>query len=123
MNEQKTLLNKLLDKYERSTRFTEEKVSPRRILLKAGKKNWPEYQYENPYVRDAFNQATESLAAEMVLSYSWEREGKVLKEVWLNPDQLEQAYSLAGRTPLQNQLEEISSILQQSCDQCKTPCW
>ena len=51
------ILSHLLDKYERSKHLFQSSEAGRGVMLKVGpgKKDFPEYDYENASVRDAWN--------------------------------------------------------------------
>jgi hypothetical protein len=55
MNGEKIILNRLLDKYEQSTHFSEPGRSNRRVLIKTDGNGLSEYDYQNVNIRDTFN--------------------------------------------------------------------
>ena len=55
MTEQGVILNRLLDKYENSKHLSEPGTSTRRVMLRVGKKELPEYIYEDAAIRDSYN--------------------------------------------------------------------
>ena len=63
MNERDVLVNRLLDKYEKSAHLLTPGRSTRRVLLNIEKKDIPEYDYEYAPVRDAFNAAAKAFAS------------------------------------------------------------
>ena len=52
---QEILLSRLLDKYEGSKHLSQPGTSRRRVMLRIEKNEFPEYQYENAQIRDAWN--------------------------------------------------------------------
>ena len=113
MNEAKLILNRLLDKYEQSAHFSELGRSNRRVLIKTERSGLPEYDYQNVHIRDAFNAAIRDLTEKEVVFAEWlpGRKQLVVKEIWLNLEQLKEAYILAERQPLQNQINEYCALL------------
>ncbi|HWQ73164.1 MAG TPA: Wadjet anti-phage system protein JetD domain-containing protein [Desulfitobacteriaceae bacterium] len=123
MNEAKLILNRLLDKYEQSAHFSERGRSNRRVLIKTAGNGLPEYDYQNIHIRDAFNTAIHDLTGKKVVFAEWlpGRKQLVVKEIWLNLEQLEDAYILAERQPLQNQIDEYCSLLKTTAERVNTP--
>ena len=83
MNPRAVILNRLLDKYENSKHLYEPGASRRRVLLQAGKKTFPEYDYEQPEVRDAFNQAAQELEAQGLITLQWVKSREVIERFFL----------------------------------------
>ena len=63
MTEQRTILNRLLDKYENSRHLHEPGASPRRVMLRVEKNDLTEYVYQDADIRDAYNEAAKALEA------------------------------------------------------------
>lgn len=107
MNEVKLILNKLLDKYEQSSHFSNMGQSNRRVLLKCGDKNFSEYNYQHVDIRDSFNAAIDMLVKNQIVFVEWlpGRKQLVAKEIWLNLKNLDRAYELAGRNALIDQID------------------
>lgn len=109
---QKNILWALIDKYERSSLFIDEKQSTRRILLKfydGGKSDFPYYDIEQSERRISVNRAVLELAELNLISFEWmkgERDHIVAK-VWLNIDKLQYAYEVADRKSKRDVVDEI----------------
>lgn len=109
---QKKILSALLDKYERSSFFRDEKQPTRRILLKFyddGKSDFLYYDIEQSERRISVNQAVIELSELNLLSFEWmkgERDHIVAK-VWLNTGKLQLAYQVAGRKAKSDIVDEI----------------
>jgi hypothetical protein len=122
MNEEKIILNRLLDKYEQSTHFSEPGRSNRRVLIKTDGNGLSEYDYQNVNIRDTFNIAIRNLMDKEVIFAEWlpGRKQLVVKELWLNLGKLETAYILAERQPLQNKIDEYCGLLKALTERVKT---
>jgi hypothetical protein len=94
------IINRLLDKYESSKHLYEPGVSNRRVMLRTDprKKEFPEYDYENATVRDAFNEAAKELERQHLLAIQWLKGRPVLECITLNIDAVMECYKLVGRT-------------------------
>lgn len=114
MNEERLILNKLLDKYEQSIHFSQPGHSTRRVMLKPERDDLPEYEFQNIGVRDNFNTALENLKRAGLISVAWlkGREHLVANEIWLNLDMIDKAYSKACRHPLRAQLSALCALLE-----------
>lgn len=111
------ILNRLLDKYERSTFFRDGREPTRRILLKLydrGSTDFPLYNIEDSAMRITINRAVERLAAEGLLGFDWMRgeTGHILARVWLKPEAIDAAYQAAGRRPKKDLVEEVQGELE-----------
>jgi hypothetical protein len=124
MNEEKLILNRLLDKYEQSTHFSDPGRSNRRVLIKTTGNGLPEYDYQNVNIRDTFNIAIHDLLEKEVVFAEWlpGRKKLVVKELWLNLDNLDTAYCLAERQPLQEKIDEYTNLLKISA-KCINTAW
>lgn len=94
------IINCLLDKYESSKHLYEPGVSNRRVMLRTDprKKEFPEYEYENATIRDAFNEAAKELAQQNLIAIQWLKGRPVLECIILNVDTVQECYKLVGRT-------------------------
>ena len=95
MDYKKILLNKLLDRYEKSKSIYEQ--TNRRIILKM--KDIKEYDIENFESKKIFHDIINELKNENIIDYSWElyETGNILKEIWLNKDNEEKAYTIESK--------------------------
>jgi hypothetical protein len=109
---QKKILASLLDKYERSSFFTDKKQPTRRILLNfydGGKSDFPYYDIEQSERRISVNRAVTELSELDLLSFEWMKGERdhIIAKVWLNTDKLELAYEVAGRKSKSDVVDEI----------------
>ena len=88
MTEQRTILNRLLDKYEKSRHLHESGASTRRVMLRVGKNELPEYVYQNADIRDAYNEAARALEAQQLVWLEWVKGWPVLSTVILRLEQV-----------------------------------
>lgn len=98
MDYKKLLLNRLLDKFERSKSYLDAGVS-RRVMLKLGSADYPEYDIENSTIREIVNAGVMELNKKGILGYEWLKyeQGNIIHRVWLKPERVEDAYQEAGR--------------------------
>ena len=123
MNPRAVILNRLLDKYENSKHLYEPGASRRRVLLQAGKKTFPEYDYEQPEVRDAFNQAARELEAQGLISLQWVKGREVIERFFLQLEEnaLLAAYRMTGRLHPRERALQVIEIVQSALADCQTP--
>ncbi|MDR1136655.1 MAG: DUF2220 domain-containing protein [Clostridiales Family XIII bacterium] len=112
------ILNALLDKYERSSFFIDEKQPTRRILLNfynRGKSDFPYYDIEQSERRIAVNRSVIELSELEILFFEWMRgeEDHIVSQIWLNIDNISFAYRITKREPkgetVDNVLAEIEA--------------
>ena len=84
MKEARVILNRLLDKYENSKHLFQPGSSARRVMLRIDRKELPEYDYQDPSVRDAYNAAAVELERQSLVRLEWSRENLVLSIITLN---------------------------------------
>ena len=116
----KVILNRLLDKYENSKHLFEPNTSRRRVMLRITKKEFPEYDYEDAEVRDAYNLAAEELEKEALISLEWARRGLQLSAVILNLEAVEQAYSFVCRVHPRKQAEHVARLVTKELSDAKS---
>lgn len=114
MNEvmERKIITVLLDKYERSSFFRTDTTPTKRILLKLyenGKCEFLDYNIENSEQRIRINECVRVLAKKGLISYEWMKgeENHILSKVWLNMENLQQAYSLTHRQPQGDFLADV----------------
>lgn len=118
MPQGKTYLNKilflLLSKYERSKAFREGDAiiqRPQFVLKESGLAG--DYFDELDYLkRETINEALVQLESAGVIETKWVRfqVRKEAERVYLNPEALEKAYSMAGISPKANKLEQLAVV-------------
>lgn len=125
MNYKKLILERLIDKYEKSRAFRGSD-SPRRILIKMNRDEFPEYDIENTYVRETWNSTISELSEQGLVDFNWLKfeRGNIIEKVWLNLSGIENAYAVAGRKPkrqiLDTLLARIDEISVKICDKPDT---
>ncbi|HHY82018.1 MAG TPA: DUF2399 domain-containing protein [Clostridiales bacterium] len=92
------VLDRLLDRYERSKTFINGN-SKRRIMLKMTRGDFPEYDIEEPLVRETFNSVILELAEKGLVGFDWVKHetGNIIEKVWLNVSRVEDCYIEIGR--------------------------
>lgn len=94
---QEILLSRLLDKYEKSKHLMQPGTSARRVMLRIEKNEFPEYQYENAQIRDAWNNVVKTLETQDLISAQWINGRPVFSSVVLNLEHLPECYQITGR--------------------------
>ena len=119
--ERDIILEHLLRKYEKSMHLLQPGRSHRRVMLRAEKKDFPEYEYEIASVRDAFNTAAAELERRGIVSLSWRVTGLVLSSVSLVLDAVTEAYALAGRQHPSQRAQAVISMLDSGLREASAP--
>ena len=116
------IINRLLDKYESSKHLYEPGISNRRIMLRTGssKKEFPEYEYENATVRDAYNEAAKELEQQHLITIQWVKDHQVLECVILNIDAVTECYKLVGRMHPKELAIKIASLVREKLEYATT---
>lgn len=117
-NHETALLNALLDRYERSRGFRENRSQQRRIQLQmygGSKTDFPAYDIEDSSARTAINEAAKKLAAQGLIELEWMRgqEGHILRRIALCAEALEAVYHHSGRKPLADTATQLEQRLRQ----------
>ena len=101
MNYKKLILNRLLDKYERSSAYRSGQASGRRIFLNLCSDEFPEYDIENTQTKEIINSVVIDLAQEGLIGFEWMRfeKNNIIQRIWLKLDSLEKSYRYADRIP------------------------
>ena len=101
MQYKRLLLERLLDKYEKSRSYTGKTTRNRRIILKLLQGDFPEYDLEKPEIRETINSVIQEYGTKELVDYNWlkHEEGNIIEKVWLQPDSLQKAYTEIDRTP------------------------
>lgn len=118
------ILSHLLDKYERSKHLFQSSEAGRGVMLKVGpgKKDFPEYDYENASVRDAWNTAAIHLEQEGVIQNEWVKNRPVLSCIRLNLNRVMDCYQLTGRTHPKELAMQVASLVREQLADAST-CW
>ena len=121
----RAILNKLLDKYEKTAAYKSGGRPDRRVLLELyGKKKteFTEYDIESFQKRTQINSAVRSLADSGLIFYEWFKgeEEHIIERVWLNIDNVDEAYRYVGRTSAKEAALSIISELEEQLSHLKT---
>lgn len=121
-NEYETLiLNTLLDTYEKSAK-SKGGESRRRVMI-AKKKLSEIFSYNSLDDKRDANSALSHLAKEGVITFRYRRweEENIVEEVVLNEENVEKAYALSSRRPLQGVLWELEELIRAFLSKTKEP--
>ena len=121
MKNQKTILNRLLNKYENSKHLLDPGTSLRRVMLKVEKKDFPEYIYEDAVIRDAYNEAALELEKKHLVQLEWVKDRPVLSAIVLRLDQISQCYASAGRVHPKVRASQIIQLINGSLKDVAIP--
>lgn len=118
------ILSHLLDKYERSKHLLEPCESGRGIMLKVGpgKKDFPEYDYENASIRDSWNASALHLEQEGLIQNDWVKNRPVLSCIRLNLNRVMDCYRLIGRVHPKELATQVVSAVNEQLANAST-CW
>ncbi|MBM7583207.1 hypothetical protein JOD02_002085 [Caldicoprobacter guelmensis] len=116
MNYRKLILNRLLDKYERSSAYKGAASTNRRILINLCSDEFPEYNIEDTPTKDLINSVVMDLEREGLIGFEWMRfeKGNIISRVWLNLDALQEAYRQAERVPKRKHVENALVLVQEA---------
>lgn len=122
---QRKLITTLLDKYERSSFFRTGAAPTRRILLKLyenGKCEFSDYDIENSERRIRINECVQILAQKGFIYFEWMKgeENHILSKVWLNIEELQNAYRFAHRQPQVDFLSNVEADLAECMESIRT---
>ena len=121
MTEQHIILNRLLDKFENSKHLSKPGTSHRRVMLRVGKKELPEYRYEDATTRDAYNEAARMLEAKQMVQLEWVKGRPLLSVVVLNLEQVILCYTALGRVHPKTQANHISTLIDSALEGVSVP--
>lgn len=122
---QRKLITALLDKYERSSFFRTGAAPTKRILLKLyenGKCEFSDYDIENSERRIRINEGVQILAQKGFVYFEWMKgeENHILSKVWLNIEELQNAYRFAHRQPQADFLSNVEAELAECMEAIRT---
>ena len=121
MTEQGVILNRLLDKYENSKHLSEPGTSTRRVMLRVGKKELPEYLYEDAGIRDSYNEAALELEKQHLVQLEWVKTRPVLSAIVLRLDQIPQCYASAERVHPKVRASQVVQLIDGSLKDVTIP--
>lgn len=118
------ILSHLLDKYEHSKHLFQSSEAGRGVMLKVGpgKKDFPEYDYENASVRDSWNTSAIHLEQEGLIRNEWVKNRPVLSCIRLNLNRVMDCYPLTGRIHPKELSMQVASIVNERLGNAST-CW
>ena len=119
--EQRIILTRLLDKYEKSMHLLHPGKSKRRVMLRVENHDLPEYEYESAEIRDRYNDAAKRLASQGVISLEWFAGRPVFSSVILNLSAVDLAYTMIARQPPRKLAQRVSSLVQKKLVGISTP--
>lgn len=109
MNYRELILNKLLDKYEKSKSYLED--TNRRIILKLD--NLKEYNIQNYEEKVLFHEVVKDLKNKGLVDFCWVKFEKenIMEQIWLIKENVEKAYAEIKRTnPKQSYIEIFEDL-------------
>ena len=115
------ILKRLLVKYENSRHVSQPNTSNRRVMLRIGKNELPEYVYESAEVRDRFNYAARMLENEDVVNVEWLKDRPIISAIVLNLQQIDRAYQIADRKHPAQAAQEFGALIENALSAVKTP--
>ncbi len=125
MSEQRVILERLLAKYEGSKHFTESGSSNRRVMLQVakhnGKTDFPECDYEDASVRDAYNAAAQTLERDKLIAIEWKDNLPVMAALVLRLESAEQCYERIGRVHPKRWAERIAVLVENELQSVSAP--
>lgn len=121
MNERDVLVNRLLDKYEKSAHLLTPGRSTRRVLLNVEKKDIPEYDYEYAPVRDAFNAAAKALEEQQLVCIEWADNRMVMQKIVLELQNVRACYRAVGRVHPGERAERVIEQTERYLKEARTP--
>ena len=121
MNERDVLVNRLLDKYEKSAHLLTPGRSTRRVLLNIEKKDIPEYDYEYAPVRDAFNAAAKALEEQQLVCIEWADNRMVMQKIVLELQNVRTCYRVVGRVHPGERAERVIEQTERYLKEARTP--
>ncbi len=118
--EQKIILSRLLDKYEKSKHLFDPSYSGRRVMLRIEKKELPEYLYENAEIRDRYNRAAQELEYAGLISIEWTKGRPLLFKIILNLDEVLECYRRIQRSHPKRIAENAIQIITEALSDVST---
>lgn len=109
MNYKELILNKLLDKFEKSKSYLEN--TNRRIILKLD--NLKEYNIQNYEEKVLFHEVVKDLKNKGLVDFSWVKfeQENIMEQIWLVKKNVEKAYREIKRTnPKQSYIEIFETL-------------
>ena len=121
MTEQGIILNRLLDKYENSKHLSAPGTSLRRVMLRVGKKDLPEYVYEDAAIRDSYNEAALELEKQDLIQLEWVKGRPLIATIVLRLDQVMQCYASVTRVHPKTRVNQVVKLIDRSLNGVTVP--
>ena len=117
------IVTHLLDKYERSKHLFQTSTSGQGVMLKIGpgKKDFPEYDYENASIRDFWNTQAIHLEQEGLIRNEWVKGRPVLSRIRLNLNRVMDCYRLIGRVHPKDLAMQVAALVNQRLEHASSP--
>lgn len=115
------ILNKLLDRYERSGHCMPGRQSDKRVALTMIQKEYAAYKDNDPQVQE-INSAVLAMADKGLVSFTWRKgyENWLLDKVYLELSHLSDVYAKTRRTPLADHAQALCQLIQSALDRVHT---
>lgn len=122
MKAEKLLLDRLVDAYERSGHLMPGKTSQRRVQLRMGGKEFPEYDVREAESLEAIHACVRELARRGWLTFAWRKgyDGQLLEKVYLTLEALPQIYQSLGRQPKADRAAQLQALLRETLPRLRT---
>lgn len=121
--EEETLLNELLNKYENSKEFKEQKKSVRRIMINFyGSRNcFTPYDLEDFQSKCSYEEAVKKLKTLEWIDFEWVKgqENHIISKVWLCTAKVNEIYTALERTSKGEYMNDLMNILNAAMDKAK----
>ncbi len=118
--EEKIIINRLLDKFEKSQHLFNPQSSNRRVMLRIERDEFPEYVFEDAEVKDKCNSAAARLEKLGLISIEWVKGINRIDKLILNLESTENAYIFVERTHPFKEVENYCKIIECSLRNIKT---
>lgn len=124
MDYKNLLLNRLLDKFEKSKAYLEEDTARRRVLVNLGAPEFPDYDIEKNDIRELINSIVLELQEKGLVGYTWlkHERGNIIDKVWLSLENISGVYREAARIPKGEKAEAILTQVR-TCRERVTQGW
>lgn len=119
MDYEEMLLNRLLDKYEKSTHFKGEAAVNRRILLKCDEGTLG-LDFSEYCVCEDFKRAVIDLADRGYIQFDWKRKDCIINQVWLLTNNIDEIYHCIKRSDMRSVINMILLEIQSSANTVHT---
>ncbi len=116
MDYKRVILNRLLDKYERSKSYlVQGQGSSRRVLLRLMSNEFPEYDVEQSETKNTINYVVQELAVKKLVGFAWYKheKGNIIEKAWLIIESIDQACQEVGRIPKSDRAAAINAMVRE----------